>query len=339
VLTGESIEVEEWSGRGETWRLALAGAPPGDLRLERDPVTGEVLSAWVRWSGRAQLHDAGPEDRVYALERATGTLRFGHRVPIGGRRVVASYRAGGSLAGTVPAGSVTELRLVQPLIAGVTNPVAAAGGADPEPLARALTRGPEALRHRRRALSTRDIEWLAREASPEVARVRCLPVTGPAGAAQRGQVTVLIAPQGTEPRPQPSQALARTVADFLARHGPATAQIRVLGVRYVRVSVRAVIVPRRPDEAALVEGRARQAIDAFLHPLLGSDGDGWQLGQAVPLSALAAVLDAVPGLSHAEGLVLAVDGALCGDYGVPGGNALPSAGPHELVMRLPGACR
>lgn len=339
VLEGECVEVEEWTGRGETWSLALAAVAPADLRLERDPVTGEALVAWVRWSERAYLHDSGPGERVYTLERATGTLRFGAHAPPAGRRVLASYRAGGGLGGNVPAGTVTQMRMAQPLIVAVTNPIAAAGGADVEPLARALVRGPQGLRHRGRALSAQDIEWLAREASPEVARARCLPLHGPAGLVQRGYYRVLIVPYSTETRPSPTEELARKVREYLARHAAATARIRVMGPRYLAVSVRAELVPLVAGEAALVEERVRSAVNRFLHPLMGgSDGDGWGFGQAVPRSRLAAVLGSVADLSHARDLVLAADGALCGDYALPGLDVLPCPGPHELVLKTPGAC-
>ena len=337
VLEGERVEVEEWAGRGDTWRLALADVDPADLRIDRDAVTGDALVAWVRWAARPYLHDVGPGDRVYTLERAKGALRFGPRVPLAGRRVVISYRAGGGLGGNVPANNVTQMRMAQPLVTAVTNPVPAAGGADVEPLPRALLRGPQALRHRERALSAQDIEWLAREASPELARVRCLPLQGPDGRAQRGCYTVLIAPFSTQARPMPAEGLAREVQAFLAAHAPATARIRVVGPRYLSVSVRAVIVPLDADQAALVEERARAAINRFLHPIVGGVTDnGWQFGETVPLSRLATMLEALPGVSHAQGLVLAADGALYADFARPGPDMLPSAGAHELVLKIGG---
>ena len=337
VLEGERVEVEEWLGRGDSWRLALADVAADDVRLELDRVSGEALIVWVRWSARRHLHDAAAGDRVYTLERASGALRFGPHVPLAGRRVLVSYRSGGGLGGNVPAGSVTQLRIAQPLITGATNPVAAAAGADAELLPRALLRGPQGLRHRRRALSAQDIEWLAREASPEIARVRCLPLHGPDGVAQRGHYTVLIAPHSTDAQPVPTEELARELRDFLARNAPAAVRIRVVGPSYVSVSARAVIVPLLASESALVEDRARRAINRFLHPLLGgADGEGWQFGQAVPLSRLAQVLAAVPGVSHAQGLVLAAGGALCSDFAAIGVDLLPCPGPHELVMKIGG---
>ncbi|MEO8153904.1 MAG: putative baseplate assembly protein [Rhizobacter sp.] len=337
VLDGELVEVEEWVGRGDSWHLALADVDAADVRIARDAADTEAGVAWVRWQPRPHLHDAGPGDRVYTLEGATGTLRFGPRVPLAQRRVIVSYRSGGGLGGNVQAHSVTQMRMAQALVTEVTNPMAAAAGADVEPLARALLRGPQALRHRQRALSAQDIEWLAREASPEVARVRCLPLQGPDGRAQRGCYTVLIAPYSTETRPAPAQALARRVREFLMLHAPATARIHVVGASYLSVSVRAVIVPRVADEAALVEERARASLNRFLHPILGgAQGAGWQFGDAVPLSRVATLLESLPGVSHAQGLVLSANGALCADFATPEIDVLPCAGAHELVLKIGG---
>lgn len=48
------------------------------------------------WTEVASLDQAGPEDRVYVLDRRTGTLTFGHgehgRRPPAGVRIDASYR-------------------------------------------------------------------------------------------------------------------------------------------------------------------------------------------------------------------------------------------------------
>ena len=63
-----------------------------------------------------------------------------------------------------------------PFIGRVDNRRPAVGGVDGETLEAAKTRGPLVLGTRNRAVTARDYEQLAREATPEVARVRCLPV-------------------------------------------------------------------------------------------------------------------------------------------------------------------
>src|SRR5262249_25855597 len=155
-------------------------------------------------------------------------------------------------------------------------------------------RGPQLLRHRERSVAPADYEWLSREASPDVARVRCLPITGPDGRPQRGWVTLLIAPQSSDPQPQPTPELIRRVRDFIALHCPATVsgRVRILSPQYVPVSIRATIVPFDANNAARIEQAARAALNLFLHPLIGGRaGDGWQFGQPIYLSQIAALLE------------------------------------------------
>ena len=101
VLAGETVEVEEWVGRGEGWRNALPELDERDIRFERDPVTRVPVAAWVRWSAREHFFDSHSRDRHYVIERATGTLRFGANAPDAGRRISVSYSSGGGVAGNV----------------------------------------------------------------------------------------------------------------------------------------------------------------------------------------------------------------------------------------------
>jgi len=136
VLVGETVWVEEWTGRGEYWRTFVQQVAEDDLRFDRDPANDEITAVWVAWHLRPHLHDSGSLDRHYAIERARGLVRFGdgHRgmIPPAGRRIVMSYTSGGELAGNVPAGAIAEVRTAVPFIMSATNPVAASGGAPPK---------------------------------------------------------------------------------------------------------------------------------------------------------------------------------------------------------------
>jgi hypothetical protein len=337
VLEGETIEVLEWTGRGDAWRIALADVPDADVRIDRDPATQLATAIWVRWHERPHLHDSTPADRHYAIERATGRLRFGTGVPGAGRRIVATYATGGGVAGNVAASAVRELRTAIPFIAGVDNPVRAQGGAEAEATAAILRRGPERLRHRDRALSARDYEWVARDASPEVARAHCTPLRGSNGHAERGWVTIALVPQSAEARPAPSPELARRVRAYAAAHAPAVVAIRLVPAVYAAVSVLATLTPVDPSLAAIVESRVRAALNRFLHPLRGGpDGQGWEFGEPVHASQIASVIESTPGVDFAVSLVLECEGVVC-DAVVPvPANALVAAGHHELTLKVGG---
>lgn len=341
VLPGETIEVREWTGRGDDWQTAVPGVPASDLRFEREAVTGVPTAIWVRWTPRPTLYGAGRDERVYTIERSAGLLKVGNdthgRIPPAGARIVASFATGGGIVGNVPAFSITELRTGVAYLQGVTNPIAASGGAATELLAAIERRGPQQFRHRNRNVSFEDYEWLAREASPDVARVRCLPLTGPEGRPQRGCVSLLIAPQSSDRRPAPTVELARRVREFLAQHGPATVSrnIGIAAPRYKPIGVRVSVVARVASEAASVDQRVRDACERFLHPLSGgSDGRGWQFGQSLYLSQMAALLEGLEGVDYCSSIELSVGDALAGERVSVGADGIVASGRHDVKIVL-----
>jgi uncharacterized phage protein gp47/JayE len=339
VLPGEVIEVREWTGRGDDWQSAVQDAAPQALRFETDPVTNEALAVWVRWRPVDELFRAGGADRVYTLERATGLARFGDdvqgRIPAAGGRITASYTTGGGIEGNVPPNTITQLRTGVAYLQGVTNRLPATGGGAMESAAEVAARGPQRLRHRLRSIAASDYEWLAREASPDLARVRCLPLTGNEGYPQPGWVSLLIAPQSNAPMPQTSAELERRVREFIAQYCPATVAARILiaSPSYVPIDVVATLVPLIASDAARIEQAAKSALDLFLHPLNGGfDGNGWQLGDPVYLSQIATVLEGIDGVDMCSDLRLVSNDASYGDFVPVPSNGLVAAGNHSLKL-------
>jgi Baseplate J-like protein len=334
ILLGEVVEVQEWTGKGDAWQSALPNVSAANVRFEKDPASGDPTAAWVRWCERPNFFSSVAGDRHYVIERATGVIRFGATVPSAGRRITVSYASGGGLAGNMPVGVIKQLRTAAPYVNSVTNVLAAQGGADREEIAAVHLRGPQHLRHRDRGIAARDLEWLALEASPEVARVRCLSITGSDGCAQRGWVTLLVVPDSLDAQPVLTQELVHEVRQFLLTRVPAGMRVRIVGPQYALVTVRATIVPQISGEAALVEARIRTALDTFLHPLHGGrDGGGWRFGEPVYLSHVAAIVRGVSGVEHAEAIELMSDGVLSGMTLAIASDRLVAAGSHELLLR------
>ena len=186
-------------------RFALKRGPvvPGD----DDPVlevTGD--EGWDEWThvpglrgerpGRPPLHarhsrrarsGSGP-----AVRLADGALRrYGAVPPKGAHLRLREYRVGGGRRGNVAPRAITVLKSSIPFVSRVENRRPARGGVDGEDIENAKVRGPIRLRARGRAVTTEDYEQLAREAAPEVARVRAVAAGDGADA---GSVRVLIVP-------------------------------------------------------------------------------------------------------------------------------------------------
>ena len=294
VLGNETVEVREWSGRGDDWETAVAGVPTEDLRFEADPQDPSIKTAvWVRWHAQPHLYASGRSDRHYVVERARGVFRFPRRrrrVPPAGAPIVVRYvdrrrrRRQRRSRRDPRAAQRRRLRRVG------QQPAAVIGGAVTESLRSARDRSAQTVRHRDRAVSHEDFEWLAHEASSEVARARALPLESPAGRGGRGFVGIVIVPHSIDPMPMPSRELTARVIEHLRRRAPAgiAGGIRVITPSYVKVGVRAEILPLRADEAGKVEARVRAQLARFPHPLTGGrDRLGWEFGQAIYLSDVA----------------------------------------------------
>jgi hypothetical protein len=321
VLPGEIIQVREWTGRGDDWQTAVQGVAETDLTREVDPSDGKtVIAVWVTWHLVPYFYQSEPSDRHYMLERATGLLQFPTppygMIPPAGALVTASYATGGGLAGNVPAGTITELHSSASYVQSVVNPFPASGGSATEAVSVARDRATQRIRHRDRAVAPADFEWIAREASPQVARARCLSTTGPDGTRELGWVTLVVVPNSTDAAPLPTSGLLDEVRTALVARVPAAiaGSILLQPPNYTALTVRADIVPLRPDQAAIVEARVRARLATFLHPLTGGvDGAGWGFGQPVYQSQLASLLETTEGVDYVALLQLVVNDGVTGD--------------------------
>ncbi len=315
VLPGQQLLVREPERPPAVEEAALIAEEGADAVQVRRTADG-TAEVWVRWHEVASFYGSGSASRHYTLDRIAGEVRFGNGVqgmipPQGTDNVVcALYRAGGGEAGNQPAGSVSQLKTSLPFIAAVTNPVAADGGSPAEPLEAVSERGPQTLRHRDRAVTPEDLEWLARQAAgTSVARARCLPGRNRALEREPGWATLVIVPADAGPKPQPSPTLIRAVEDYLAPRALGTLaattplRINVIGPSYLPVALAVEVEPAELAQAGAVRAAVLVAIERFLHPLTGGpDGTGWPFGRDVFLSELFAAFEAIPGVEHVRSL-------------------------------------
>jgi hypothetical protein len=126
----------------------------------------------IQWSEVPTLYNQLPGAQVYVVERApdqSATIRFGDgvngsRLTSGTGNVVATYRYG-SGAASPPAGRLTTIVQRQPNLAAVHNPMAVAGGTDPQDPADVQTNAPASVFTFGRAISALDYEAVAAQAA------------------------------------------------------------------------------------------------------------------------------------------------------------------------------
>jgi predicted phage baseplate assembly protein len=333
-------ELESLLGRED----AIGDVVKDDLRLIRDR-NKRVVEVWVRWQEQPHLFFSQPQDRHYVIDRATGRVYFGDgalgRIPPAGSLIVAKkFRSGGGGVGNVKPKEIKQLLGSLPGVEAVFNPTAAEGGANGETIEVFRDRAPQSIRHRGRAITPGDYETLAHEASADIAVARVLPARNPSRRVIPGWVTLMIIPASKELRPFPSFGLRQKVQQFIASRAPAdlaaAAHIYVTGPDYLPIDVEATIAPINPAEAGEVEGRARAALEDFLHPLRGGPGrGGWELGRDVFLSDLASVLERVKGVNYVEALALLLEGSPQGEQIAVPDDRIAVAG--ELRIKLKAA--
>jgi hypothetical protein len=335
ILVGEYLEVREPDIPSAEEQAALQKIDGKDAITVIRDTTGRPLEIWVRWQAMPDFYGSGPRDRHYVIDRITGTLSFGDGVngmipPIGTNNLrMRRYQTGGGTAGNQSANAIVQLRTTIPYVATVTNPEPATGGADAQTIDSVIQQAPRTVRHGGRAVTFEDYEDLAMQATPAVARAKCVPLlnlyadpeaiqNAPVQLDQNnaiafsgkapGQVSIIIVPRSSDPQPIPSMALIAQVQDYLETYAIATATIWVVGPLYVEVSVTADIVPTSLDIANAVEQAVQQALIDFLHPLTGGfDRKGWAFGRLPYKSDFYRLLESIPGVDRVRFLQISPD--------------------------------
>ncbi len=338
-----------WASAAETLTRELIGSSQGEpdlaLYLARPPVlggtlelrvkeplgeeerealnaerAGKVLSAlenhpgdWVLWQQVIDPGDEAPAARVYALDEATGEIRFGDgrhgRIPPAGRDSILalSYRRtapGPADSAIVPGNAIaarTSLNLVSPIdgVEAVFAADQAAGGAPAEDAGLVLRFGAARLRHRERALTARDVEDLVLERSPDIAQARCFP--------RQGFVQLVVVMGGADPVPGAARLreLHRMLLEVASPKLGARRALRMRGpsLRRLRVDLRLRVASL--DDAGAVAREARRRIAALFDTATGGvAGDGWPLGGNPGEADIAAGLADLPRLQGIAALEL-----------------------------------
>ncbi|GAB6095358.1 hypothetical protein JCM14469_16100 [Desulfatiferula olefinivorans] len=305
---------EELKRHGEELARTDAGTPAVLTETGGDG----TIRRWVRWIEVSDFFSSRTDSRHFTVDPVTGQVRFGDGTrgaipPAGINNVKAlSFRRHNGAKGNVGPHAVTAVQNPGGVLAhidSVTNPEAATGGSDGESLEAIRERGPQRLKHRERAVTWEDYEWLAREAGSEIRSAACFPVTDSLGRHRAGEVTVVIIPESRAAKPAPGPALIRRVRSFLETHALLNLHrdggIHVKGPDYVSCTVKARVVPVSPDSADRVELDILSRLDAFLNPLNGDPGQTVRrLGRDVFLSEISAQIEAVPGVDHVASLTV-----------------------------------
>jgi len=309
--------------------LGLSEGVPGQaLPLKRGPVVpGDgaavlevaVDDGWEEWTNVSDFAASRPEDRHFALDLVGGQVRFGPAVRLadgslrrygavpakGAHLRLREYRVGGGKRGNVAPRAIAVMKSSIPFVARVENRRPARGGVDGEDVENAKVRGPIRLRARGRAVTTEDYEQLAREAAPEIARVRAVAAGDGADA---GSVRVLIVPAAVADQGRLRFDQLVPNPDTLQKVTDRLEEARVIGTRAIveppvyrgitvvaRLRSRPRVNPTRLQEEALL------ALYEYFHPITGGpEGAGWPFGRPINVGEVYSVLQGLRGTEIVE---------------------------------------
>jgi len=315
IVRGEEIGLSE-GVPGQRFALRHGPVVPGDAAPVLEVSDGE---GWAEWAHVPDFAGSGPADRHFTLDPSSGAVVFGPGVrladgafrqhgavpPKGAHLRLREYRTGGGRRGNVAARSLTVLKSSIPFVSRVENRRPARGGVEGEDIESAKVRGPIRLRARGRAVTTEDYEQLAREAAPEIVRVRAVAAGDGADA---GSVRVLVVPSAVSDQGRlrfeqlvPGEDTLQKVTDRLE-------ESRVIGTRalieppvYRGITVVAKLRARPRVNPGRLQEEALRALYEYFHPISGGpDGTGWPFGRPVSVGEVYSVLQAIPGTEVVE---------------------------------------
>jgi predicted phage baseplate assembly protein len=268
-----------------------------------DSVKEHPDGGWrIQWQRVDHFFESKATDRHYVRDVVTGEIKFGNgqkgRIPPSGNRNIRArrYLVGGGEHGNIAGHSLTVLRKPIAFVEGVQNPYPATGGSDLEAVESVMQRGPYVLKSRGRAVTSEDFEWIAKEASPSVARVKCLPTLD-----REGEVTVIVLPRVPTDhpdfmdRPTPSLALLRRVKRHLNKHKLVTTILHVEKPKFAEFDVEVEVYRKTGGPTDRLTRRISDAVRMFAHPLKGGrDRQGWPFGRSMYKIDLFHIVEEVP---------------------------------------------
>jgi predicted phage baseplate assembly protein len=263
------------------------------------------------WTEVDDFDASGPTDRHYVLDRGAGEVRFGDGIrgemPRPDATVLArEYSFGGGREGNVPASSTW--RFVDPgteLADGValgditvTAESAGQGGTDGESLDRAFRRAKRDLRTPYRAVTESDYRYVATHTPGlRVGRATVL-VEERAGLDYDESpvgVTVVVVPYAPpgQSRPEPSAGFLDAVERHLDKYRLLTDRVSVEEPRYVDLSFDVEVQTSTWVPESRIRRTVESAIEEYINPIHGFEGDGWPFGRPLYTDELTEVLERV----------------------------------------------
>ncbi len=291
VLLGvpDILDVELWvNERGQHTKAQmqeLLKAYPDDIRAEYD-ILGNLSSFYVKWQETDQLTEA-PSKRCYMLDRMNSLLIFGDGVRTGLPAVQddvafkVRIRCCNGERGNVGPGRIRETLGNLMFVDRITNPVKAYGGSSIESMEKALTRGANILKSRKRLISADDYVQEILNFSDVIDKVRLVAGRKIDGSVHDNALTVCLLLKDFEAGSYSFHSVAGMLKKHLLESCELTIvpeDLSVVEPVFARVCVDIWAEVMHMDDGFEVQNLLRETLTDYLNPLGGRHGQGWEIG-------------------------------------------------------------
>jgi predicted phage baseplate assembly protein len=155
-----------------------------------------------------------------------------------------------------------------------------------------------------------DFEHLSMQATPEIARARCIPPTPEDVAAGRGIIKVLLVPASdkvVEAIPPAELRLGERALEevmaFLNERRMVTSQVQLDSPPYRYVSVEVDVVARKRANKESLDDLITEKLYTLINPVNGGpDNTGWPWSRSLFHSEITALVQGIEGVEYVEGV-------------------------------------
>ncbi len=313
---------------------------------------GMVTDIWIRWEETEDFILADEHSRCYRVDRNAGTIQFsdGRRGKIPPSQpqesILVRYSTSNGQAGNQETGKINRLNRNIAYISSVSNPEPTVGGSNQETASQAMARTAASFSHRFRAVTTRDYENLAKEASRAVYRAKCFSGLDGSGKRMPGAVTLVLLQKdyfgGRKYFDQMQNQVMRYLQDKVSGHLLETGRLFIVEPQFLEICVKAEISVDNFDRVFQVRRLAEQTLSDFIDPISGNfDGNGWPIGTIPNLTQLTNILKSVPNIKQIKSVSLSVyllESGMRAEINLEHQDqyrfALPVNGQHNLYLTL-----
>jgi len=307
--------------------LGLSEGTPGQhFRVRKPPVLtgpeGPTITVVTeqgtqKWERVDDFSLSSSTDQHFTLDPVSGEVAFGPSVrnrdgvkrqhgavPVANARIVIDgYGTGGGARGNVGTGTLCVLKSAIPFVARVENLDPGAGGVDGETIDELKVRGPLTLRTGQRAVTVEDFERVVLDASPLVARAKCVPPSEPGGPIQ-----VLVVPRLDAAMERPALDDFALPPDLIDQVTPEvdkrrilTSTVEITTPKYKGLCVVARVRGGVSLKNEALTDRLLAELYRYINPLVGGlAGEGWPFGRGINIGEVFALLAAVEGVVGVE---------------------------------------